>query len=142
MLVRGNFEISFLVENIEIGGDLELLDDEWLWVGSSKGELSVDSGLDLGEDGDHRLGQVGRGGPEPVLVSHPVNDVGQGVGPDILVRAPHDDDLVTVVHGLHDAGGLLADAVVGLESVVPLVKVVHLGPGGVVHRPEYIKGSP
>ncbi len=85
----------------------------------------------LGEwDGDG-LGQVWCIGAESVLIGLPLDDVDLVVGSDVLVRALHDDD-VTTSDGPQDSGGLLLDAVLTLEGVVPVV-IAGTGSRGIVN---------
>ena len=39
------------------------------------------------------LWEVRGGGPESVFIGHPVDDVSEGVGADVLVRTRHHHDL-------------------------------------------------
>ena len=68
---------------------------------------------------------------ESVFISLPLDDVDLVVGSNVLVRALHDDD-VTASDGPHDSGGLLLDAVLALEGVVPVV-VAGTGSRGIVN---------
>ena len=68
---------------------------------------------------------------ESVLISLPLDHVDLVVGSDVLVRSLHDDD-VTASDGPHDSCGLLLDAVLALEGVVPIV-VAGTGSRGIVN---------
>ena len=83
-------------------------------------ELSVDGGLLLGEGDRDGLGEVRGRSAETVLVGLPLDGVDVVVGSDVLVRSPHDDD-VGVSDELDLTDGLLLDAVLALEGVVPVV---------------------
>lgn len=85
----------------------------------------------LGEWDWNGLWQVWCIGTESVLVSLPFDDVNLVVGSDVLVGALHDDD-VTTSDGPHDSGGLLLDAVLTLEGVVPVV-IAGTGSRGIVN---------
>ncbi len=74
----------------------------------------------LGEGDWDGLWQMRCVSAETILIGLPLDDVDLVVGSDVLVRALHDDD-ITASDGPHDTGGLLLDAVLALESVVPVV---------------------
>jgi hypothetical protein len=97
---------------------------------SGESQLSIDSVLLLGEGDRNRLGQVWSRSPEAILIGLPLDDVDVVVGSDVLVGSPHDDD-VGVTDELELSDGLLLDAVLALEGVVPVV-VAGAGSGGIV----------
>eukprot|EP00095_Tigriopus_kingsejongensis_P011773 maker-scaffold119_size336447-snap-gene-0.14 protein:Tk11773 transcript:maker-scaffold119_size336447-snap-gene-0.14-mRNA-1 annotation:"cuticular protein 46" len=90
------------------------------------------SGHSLGLLGEGDLGgngQDGRLGPVAILIGHPGHGHILAIGIDVSVAAAHHHHL-DVVDGLHLAGGLLLDAILGLEGEVV---VLRLGRRGVVH---------
>ena len=93
-------------------------------------DLGLNSGSLLGEGDCGSLGEVGSGGHKAILISGPVDFVGQAISTDELIRSPHDDN-IGITNGLDGANSLLLDAVLRLKGVVK----VGAGLGGaVVHR--------
>eukprot|EP00095_Tigriopus_kingsejongensis_P001247 maker-scaffold850_size89018-snap-gene-0.24 protein:Tk01247 transcript:maker-scaffold850_size89018-snap-gene-0.24-mRNA-1 annotation:"cuticle protein" len=90
------------------------------------------SGHSLGLLGEGDLGgngQDGRLGPVAILIGYPGHGHILAIGIDVSVAATHHHH-VDVVDEFHLAGGLLLDAILGLEGEVV---VLRLGRRGVVH---------